>query len=203
MRRTSKILARPWLRFLSQWSWPPRSVEFLVFLAEAAAVPAVFDVAEDFDADLVGVEVAGGHVDGAGVVVGVVDDFGGVEVVLGHDGGMPVGGPAFVHDFGHALGGEVVGFVADDARGCRAARVRAGRVRGGIAGRRGRARRGRCGVFCPAPALRRRRSSSMSLRGVDEAIHVALGLEAGDLALRSGDFGVGAFCSGSPGRRRV
>ena len=41
----------------------------------AAVVPAVFDVAEEFDADFVGVEVARGHVDGAEVVVGVVDDF--------------------------------------------------------------------------------------------------------------------------------
>src|SRR6266850_494852 len=71
-------------------------VGFFVFLAEFALVPAVFDVAKHFQADFVGVEVAGGHVDGAGVVVGVVDYFAGLHKVLGHERGVPVAGPAFV-----------------------------------------------------------------------------------------------------------
>jgi len=82
--------------------------------AEGAAVPAIFDIAEEFDADFVGVELGGRAGHGAAVVIAVVDDVSGGEALVDHDGGMPVAGPAFVHNFGLGLRGEVVGFVADD-----------------------------------------------------------------------------------------
>src|SRR6185503_12152879 len=37
-------------------------------LAETAGVPAVFDVAQEFQADLVGIEACSGHGDGAGMM---------------------------------------------------------------------------------------------------------------------------------------
>ena len=88
---------------------------FLVFLAELALVPAIFDVAEQLDADLVRIEIPRRHVNRAAVMVGIVDDFRGIDKVLGHQRGMPVGGPAFVHDLGHRLRGIVVALFADDA----------------------------------------------------------------------------------------
>ena len=60
---------------------PPRLVvvAFVVFLAELPLVPALLDVAEQLDAELVRVEPAGlgGH--RAGVVVGVVDELRGLR----------------------------------------------------------------------------------------------------------------------------
>ena len=38
----------------------------------------------------------------------------GCKALSGHDRGVPVAGPAFVHDLGLALRGEVIGLVADD-----------------------------------------------------------------------------------------
>ena len=43
-----------------------------------------------------------------------MDHFGWLEALPGHDRRVPIAGPAFVHDLGLALRGEVVGFVADD-----------------------------------------------------------------------------------------
>jgi len=62
---------------------------FLVLLAEFALVPAVFDIAEKLDADLVRIEIAGRHVNGAAVVIGVVDDLLGFDEMLGHQRAMP------------------------------------------------------------------------------------------------------------------
>ena len=91
-------------------------VAVVVLLAELPLVPAVLDVAEQLDAELVRVEAARAHGQRARVVVGVVDDLGVGEGVLGHDRGVPVAGPALVHDLGHALRGEVVRLVADDGQ---------------------------------------------------------------------------------------
>src|SRR5207248_5557700 len=51
----------------------------VVLLAEPAGVPAVLDVAEQLDADLVRVEPAARHGHGARVVIGVVDALPGLE----------------------------------------------------------------------------------------------------------------------------
>src|SRR6516225_1183658 len=75
-------------------------VALLPLLAELAGVPAVLDVAQQFDADLVGVEPAAGHGHGAGVVVGVVDTLPRLQRLLGHDGGVPKTGPPFVEYLG-------------------------------------------------------------------------------------------------------
>ena len=87
---------------------------FVVFLAELSLIPAVFDVAKQLDADLVRIEIAGRHVDGAAVVVGVVDNFPGFDEMPGHQRAVPETGPAFVHDLGHGLRGEVVTLFAHD-----------------------------------------------------------------------------------------
>ena len=50
------------------------------------------------------------------VMIGIVDQFGVLQAFLGHHGGMPVRGPSFVHDFGDALRGEVVRFIANDGQ---------------------------------------------------------------------------------------
>ena len=104
--------------------------------SEAAFVPAVFDITEEFDTELVRIEAigAGGH--GAAVVVGVVDHFGVEEAVTSHDGGVPIAGPAFVHDFGLSLGGEVVSFLADDGEDVVLPGVERGVFEGGRGGHR-------------------------------------------------------------------
>src|SRR5690606_11269980 len=89
-------------------------IALLPFLAEAPLVPPILDVAEELEAELVGIESAGTHGDGAGMAVGVVDELGGVEGAGGHDGGVPVARPALVHDLRLALGREVVGLLPDD-----------------------------------------------------------------------------------------
>ncbi len=50
------------------------------------------------------------------MVIGVVDDLGIGQSVPRHDRGVPVAGPAFVHDLGHPLRGKVVGLVPDDGQ---------------------------------------------------------------------------------------
>ncbi len=92
-------------------------VALVVFFAEAAAVPAIFDVAEQLDAEFIGIEPRGAAGHGAAVMVGIVDDVGGLKALAGHDGAVPVAGPTFVHDFGLGLWGEVIGFLADDREG--------------------------------------------------------------------------------------
>jgi hypothetical protein len=83
---------------------------------ELAPVPPLLDVPEQLDPELVRVEpaAAGGH--RAGVVVGVVDQLGRVEGLLGHHGAVPVRRPPLVHDLGLGLRVEVVRLVPDDAQ---------------------------------------------------------------------------------------
>src|SRR5213075_1235778 len=76
-------------------------------LAEATLVPALLDVLEELDAQLVGVESAGAGRDDARVCVGEVDDLGVLAGELGHDLRVPVRRPAFIHDLRHALWREV------------------------------------------------------------------------------------------------
>ena len=183
--------------FLVPAAGSTEGVEFFEFFSVAAVVPAVFDVAEEFDADFVGVEVAGGHVDGAGVVVGVVDDFGGIEVVPRHHGGVPVGGPAFVHDLGHALRGEVVGLVADDGEDVGLPGLERGvleeeeeDVADGFGG----------DDFALAVGLRFHAGAFFlhEFARVDEAVHVGFGLEARGGFLGAVDVGIGEGFVGPP-----
>jgi hypothetical protein len=82
---------------------------FLPLLAKTPFVCAVFDEAEEFDTQLIGVELASGSRYGAGVVVGVVNHFGRFQyAALRHYPTVPIGGPAFVHNLRLALGQEVV-----------------------------------------------------------------------------------------------
>ena len=147
--------------------------------AELALVPAFLDVAEQFDAELVGVQPLRAHGHRAGVMVGIVDDLGVGQAVLRHDRGVPVAGPAFVHDLGLALGGEVVGFVADDGEDVVLPVLQRGVLRAGTAARRVAARPGRSGWPPGASCFARRRlvSSRQHVRRVDERVHVLLGRE--------------------------
>ena len=76
MRRTSKIFSRPRPASVFQSRRVTVVVAVVVLLAERAAVPAVLDVAEQLDAELVRVELRrrAGH--RAAVVVAVVDHVG-------------------------------------------------------------------------------------------------------------------------------
>ena len=69
------------------------------FLSEAALVPTFFNVPEQLDAKLIGIQPTrvGGH--RPRVVIGIVHHFCVSEASLGHDLGVPVGGPPLVHDF--------------------------------------------------------------------------------------------------------
>src|SRR5262245_42714851 len=91
-------------------------ITFLVFLAEAAGVPAVLDIAEQFDAELVGVDARAMHGERAAMVVGIVDHLGGTLSFCCHYLCMPVAGPPFVDYFCLSLRGEVVGLVADNLK---------------------------------------------------------------------------------------
>ena len=66
-----------------------------------------------FDPQFVGVHAAGRRRERAGVVLGIVDQLVGAEDVIGHDRGVPIAGPPFVHDFRLTLWGEVVRLLAD------------------------------------------------------------------------------------------
>src|SRR5271165_7578433 len=80
-------------------------IAFLPFRTELPLVPALFDISQQLDTELVGIEAArlGGHC--PRVVVGVIDELRGMEDLLGHDRRVPERGPALVHDLGLALGG--------------------------------------------------------------------------------------------------
>ena len=60
MRRTSKIFCGLRRGFLVPSAGSAEGVELFEFFSVATVVPAVFNVAEEFDADFVGVEVARG-----------------------------------------------------------------------------------------------------------------------------------------------
>src|SRR5262249_45845320 len=72
-------------------------VAVLVLGAELPLVPALLDIAEELDAQLVGVEPARLCRHGSRVVVGVIDQFRRLERPGRHDGRVPVRGPALVH----------------------------------------------------------------------------------------------------------
>src|SRR5262245_22935468 len=65
-------------------------IALLVLLAEASRVPAVLDVAEQLDPQLVGVDAWTVHGERAAVVVGVVDHLGGAHRLGRHDLRVPV-----------------------------------------------------------------------------------------------------------------
>ena len=82
IRRTSKIFWRPRPSCLSQFRRVVVVVALLVLRAELALVPALLDVAEQLDAELVRVEPARLRGHRPGVVVGVVDQLRGLERLL-------------------------------------------------------------------------------------------------------------------------
>ena len=87
---------------------------FFPFAAKPSLVPSFFDVSEKLHAELVRIQSARGGGHDARVVVGVIDDFGGVEDFFGEEFGMPIGSPSLVHDLGLSLRNEVISFVAQD-----------------------------------------------------------------------------------------
>ena len=108
------------------FSFRGQVVAIFVLAPEAAAIPAIFDIAEQLNAQLVGIQSSRRTGQCSGRVIGIADDVAAVaDPVSSHDGGVPVGGPAFVHDLGLTLRGEVVGFVADDRQHIHAARASA------------------------------------------------------------------------------
>src|SRR5205085_309525 len=68
-------------------------VALLPLLAELAAIPALFDVTKELDAELVRVEATPGGREHARGVVRVVDDLARIEDPLGHESRVPVRGP--------------------------------------------------------------------------------------------------------------
>ena len=76
IRRTSKIFSRPRPASVFQSRRVTVVVAVVVLLAEGAAVPAVLDVAEQLDAQLVRVELRRRAGQRAAVVVAVVDHVG-------------------------------------------------------------------------------------------------------------------------------
>ena len=85
IRRTSKIFSRPRPASVFQSRRVTVVVALVVLLAERAAVPAVFDVAEQLDAELVRIQPRrrAGH--RAAVVIAVVDHVAGGQALPGHD----------------------------------------------------------------------------------------------------------------------
>src|ERR671937_1239989 len=71
-------------------------VGLVVFLAEAATVPAVLDETPELDPELVRIDGAGARPHGARVVVCVVDDLAVLEGAGRHDRRVPVTGPTFI-----------------------------------------------------------------------------------------------------------
>ena len=94
-------------------------VALVVLAAKAALVPAFLNVSQQLQPQLVGIKLAGVHGDGAGVVVGVVNDLGVRQDATGHDGAVPVASPAFVHDLSLALRREVVRLLAQHVQDIR------------------------------------------------------------------------------------
>ena len=110
--------------------------------------------------------------------------------MAGHHGGVPVGGPPLVHDLGHALRGEVVGFVADDREDVGLPGLEGGvfeeeeeDIADGFGG----------DDFALAVGLGFHAGAFFfhELSRVDKAFHVAFGLEAGDGFFGAVDVGVG------------
>src|SRR5438477_2861381 len=66
-------------------------VALVILFTESPFVPAVLDVAPQFDAELVGIDGAGARSHRAAVMVGVVDDLMILERLLGHDRRVPEG----------------------------------------------------------------------------------------------------------------
>ena len=107
----------------------------------------------------------------------VVDDLGGIEDLLGHHPGVPVRGPALVHDLGLLLGDEVVGLGADDIEDVALPPLERGVIEEELEhvalGPLGDPALGLLGVHFLALGLE-------VLLGVDEGVHVLLGGEARD-----------------------
>src|SRR5262249_12700906 len=83
-------------------------------LAEPPLVPAVLDVAQELDAELVGIELPGRRRQNTGIRVGIIDDLGGLERLLRHDLRMPERGPSFIHYLRLPLRREVIGLGSND-----------------------------------------------------------------------------------------
>ena len=86
----------------------------VVLLAEATLVPALLDVAEQLDAQLVGVQPPAPPAQRPRVVVGVVNHLRVGEDLLRHQLRVPVGRPPLVHDLGLRLRRVVIGLLPDD-----------------------------------------------------------------------------------------
>ena len=89
-------------------------VALFEFASKGTAIPAVFDIAEQLDADFVGIELRGRAGHGAAVMIAVVDNVGASKALIDHDGRMPVTGPPFVHDLGLCLWRKIIGFVTNN-----------------------------------------------------------------------------------------
>ncbi len=79
-----------------------------------AAVPAVLDVAQERQSELVGIDLAGRRRERAGVLVAVVRELRLVEELRRHQAAVDPTRPALVEDLGHRLRSEVVRLLADD-----------------------------------------------------------------------------------------
>src|SRR5262249_45403448 len=71
-------------------------VAMFVFEPELPRVPAMLDIAQQLDAQLVRVETCPVSRHRSGMVVGVVDALPRLEGVLGHDRAVPEAGPSLV-----------------------------------------------------------------------------------------------------------
>ena len=89
-------------------------IAFVVIGSELTAVPTFFDVPIELDPDLVWIDSLWAHRDRPAVMIGVVNHFSIGQSMLGHERGVPVTGPSFVHDLCLPLGCEVVRLIADD-----------------------------------------------------------------------------------------
>src|SRR5439155_18086253 len=90
-------------------------VALVVFLAEAALVPTLFDVPPQLDAELVRIDRAGPGPHGARMVICVIDDLRVLQGPRGHDRAVPVARPSFVDYLRLRLRSEVVRLLADHA----------------------------------------------------------------------------------------
>ena len=89
-------------------------VAVVVILSELAAIPAIFNLAEKLNADLIRIDPARLHRHDARMVIAEIDDLRILERLFGQNLRVPVRGPALVHDFGLPLRREIIALVADD-----------------------------------------------------------------------------------------
>src|SRR5258708_1624006 len=78
-------------------------IAFIVFLAKLSRVPPVLDIPEKLDTQLVWVNASALSSHRSRMVIGIIDQLRGGQALFGHDGGVPIRCPAFVHDLRLAL----------------------------------------------------------------------------------------------------